>query len=87
MSPYPTVVMVTTAHQNASGIDLNKELSDPASAKYTALEKRTTPVTQHRGASARSGDPQAGRSGGDLAAGGDGVKTRAGGRAGYLISP
>ena len=33
MSPYPTVVIVTTAHQNASGIDLKKELSLPASAK------------------------------------------------------
>ena len=40
--------MVTTAHQNASGIDLNKELSEPASAKYTALENRTTPVTQRQ---------------------------------------
>lgn len=37
----PTIV--TTAHQNASGIDLKKELSLPASAKYTADEKRTTP--------------------------------------------
>jgi hypothetical protein len=35
--------MVTTAHQNASGIDLKKEFSEPASAKYTALEKSTTP--------------------------------------------
>lgn len=43
MSPYPTVVMVTTAHQNASGIDLKKEFSLPASAKYTADEKSTTP--------------------------------------------
>lgn len=33
MSPYPTVVMVTTAHQNASGMDLKNELSLPASAK------------------------------------------------------
>ena len=54
MSPYPTVVIVTTAHQKASGMDLNKELSEPASAKYTALENRTTPVTQRQsGASAR----------------------------------
>ncbi len=45
MSPYPTVVMVTTAHQNASGIDLKKDISAPASAKYTADENRTTPVT------------------------------------------
>lgn len=44
MSPYPTVVMVTTAHQNASGIDLKKDISAPASAKYTADENRTTPV-------------------------------------------
>lgn len=33
MSPYPTVVMVTTAHQKASGMDLKKEFSLPASAK------------------------------------------------------
>lgn len=33
MSPYPTVVIVTTAHQNASGIDLKKDISAPASAK------------------------------------------------------
>lgn len=25
MSPYPTVVMVTTAHQNASGMDLKND--------------------------------------------------------------
>jgi hypothetical protein len=37
----PTIV--TTAHQKASGMDLKKELSLPASAKYTADEKRTTP--------------------------------------------
>ncbi|KAG8279864.1 hypothetical protein J6590_019032 [Homalodisca vitripennis] len=42
--PAPTVVMVTTAHQNASGMDLKKEFSEPASAKYTALENSTTPV-------------------------------------------
>lgn len=35
--------MVTTAHQKASGILLKKEFSEPASAKYTALEKSTTP--------------------------------------------
>jgi len=35
--------MVTTAHQNASGMDLKKEFSEPASAKYTALENSTTP--------------------------------------------
>lgn len=34
---------VTTAHQNASGIDLKKDISAPASAKYTADENRTTP--------------------------------------------
>ena len=33
MSPYPTVVIVTTAHQNASGMDLKNEFSLPASAK------------------------------------------------------
>ena len=44
MSPYPTVVMVTTAHQNPSGIDLNWDLGDPASAKYTVLENSTTPA-------------------------------------------
>lgn len=43
MSPYPTVVIVTTAHQNASGMDLKNDTSAPASAKYTADEKRTTP--------------------------------------------
>lgn len=36
--------MVTTAHQKASGIDLKKDASAPASAKYTADENRTTPV-------------------------------------------
>lgn len=45
MSPYPTVVIVTTAHQKASGMDLKKESSDPASAKYTALENNITPET------------------------------------------
>lgn len=45
MSPYPTVVMVTTAHQKASGMDLKKDISEPASAKYTALENRMTPET------------------------------------------
>ena len=43
ISPYPTVVMVTTAHQNPSGIDLKCDSGDPASQKYTVLEKRTTP--------------------------------------------
>ena len=43
ISPYPTVVMVTTAHQNPSGIDLNWDFGDPASAKYTVLENNTTP--------------------------------------------
>lgn len=43
MSPYPTVVMVTTAHQNEAGIDLKNEFSFPASAKYTTDEKSTTP--------------------------------------------
>lgn len=38
---YPT--MVTTAHQKASGMDLKKDISVPASAKYTADENRTTP--------------------------------------------
>lgn len=47
MSPYPTVVMVTTAHQNASGIDLKNDWSEPASAKYTVLENSTTPGKQH----------------------------------------
>lgn len=36
--------MVTTAHQNASGMDLKKEFSLPASAKYTADENSTTPA-------------------------------------------
>lgn len=44
ISPYPTVVIVTTAHQNASGIDLKKLFSLPASAKYTAEENSTTPL-------------------------------------------
>lgn len=44
MSPYPTVVIVTTAHQNASGMDLKKLFSLPASAKYTADENSTTPL-------------------------------------------
>lgn len=44
MSPQPTVVMVTTAHQNASGMDLKKLFSLPASAKYTADENSTTPL-------------------------------------------
>ena len=34
---------MTTAHQNPSGMDLKCECGDPASAKYTVLEKRTTP--------------------------------------------
>lgn len=50
MSPYPTVVMVTTAHQNASGIDLKKLFSLPASAKYTADENSTTPLSIYEGA-------------------------------------
>jgi hypothetical protein len=33
MSPYPTVVMVTTAHQKPSGMDLKCECGEPASAK------------------------------------------------------
>ena len=37
--------MVTTAHQNASGIDLKNDTSAPASAKYTTDENSTTPVT------------------------------------------
>lgn len=48
MSPYPTVVIVTTAHQNASGIDLKKLFSLPASAKYTADENRTTPIMRSK---------------------------------------
>lgn len=36
--------MVTTAHQKPSGMDLKYECEEPASAKYTVLEKRTTPV-------------------------------------------
>ena len=43
ISPYPTVVMVTTAHQNPSGIDLKWEAGEPASAKYTVLLNNTTP--------------------------------------------
>ena len=43
ISPYPTVVIVTTAHQKPSGIDLKWDSGDPASQKYTVLEKRTTP--------------------------------------------
>ena len=43
MSPYPTVVMVTTAHQKPSGMDLKLDWGEPASAKYTVLENRTTP--------------------------------------------
>ena len=43
ISPYPTVVMVTTAHQNPSGIDLKWEAGEPASAKYTVLLNKTTP--------------------------------------------
>ena len=46
MSPYPTVVMVTTAHQKPSGMDLKLDWGEPASAKYTVLEKRTTPNKQ-----------------------------------------
>lgn len=60
------MVIVTTAHQNASGIDLNKEFSDPASAKYTALENRTTPATQPE----KPGQP---RGGGTGAGRGDGT--------------
>jgi len=37
------LTIVTTAHQKESGIDLNNELSLPASAKYTADENSTTP--------------------------------------------
>ena len=33
ISPYPTVVIVTTAHQKPSGMDLKWECGDPASAK------------------------------------------------------
>lgn len=44
MSPYPTVVMVTTAHQKPSGMDLKWECGEPASAKYTVLENSTTPM-------------------------------------------
>lgn len=43
ISPQPTVVIVTTAHQKASGIDLKKDWSEPASAKYTADENSITP--------------------------------------------
>ena len=46
ISPYPTVVMVTTAHQKPSGMDLKLDWGEPASAKYTVLEKRTTPNKQ-----------------------------------------
>jgi hypothetical protein len=42
------LTIVTTAHQNESGIDLNSELSLPASAKYTADEKSTTPAKGRR---------------------------------------
>ena len=43
ISPYPTVVMVTTAHQKPSGMDLKWEAGEPASAKYTVLLNNTTP--------------------------------------------
>ena len=46
ISPYPTVVMVTTAHQKPSGMDLKWEAGEPASAKYTVLLNNTTPVHQ-----------------------------------------
>lgn len=46
ISPQPTVVIVTTAHQKPSGIDLKWDFGDPASQKYTVLEKRTTPEKQ-----------------------------------------
>lgn len=39
--------MVTTAHQNASGMDLKNDWSEPASAKYTVLENSTTPGKQY----------------------------------------
>ena len=48
MSPYPTVVMVTTAHQNPSGILLKCEAALPASAKYTVLLNNTTPGHKER---------------------------------------
>lgn len=48
MSPQPTVVMVTTAHQKASGMLLKQERSEPASAKYTAEEKSTTPASDNK---------------------------------------
>ncbi len=38
--------MVTTAHQKPSGIDLNWDFGEPASAKYTVLENSTTPAGQ-----------------------------------------
>jgi hypothetical protein len=43
MSPYPTVVMVTTDHQNACGILLNISPLSSISAKYIALENSTIP--------------------------------------------
>ena len=46
ISPQPTVVIVTTVHQKPSGIDLKWDFGDPASQKYTVLEKRTTPEMQ-----------------------------------------
>lgn len=48
ISPYPTVVMVTTAHQNPSGMDLKCDAGFPASAKYTVLENRTTPINNNK---------------------------------------
>lgn len=42
------MVIVTTAHQKASGIDLKKDCSEPASAKYTVDENRTTPGTYRK---------------------------------------
>ncbi|KAF3859734.1 hypothetical protein F7725_022133 [Dissostichus mawsoni] len=48
MSPYPTVVMETTAHQKASGMLEKPESGSSVSAKYTALEKRMTPMKRKK---------------------------------------
>jgi len=45
MSPYPTVVVVISAHQKASGIDLNVEPYSWASTWYTILANKTIPGT------------------------------------------
>lgn len=53
-SEMPTVVMVTTAHQKACGMDVKLLPASSASAKYTALEKRTTPMRRKKMSSPNS---------------------------------